>query len=164
MKAIIKMNSMVVVHEEHTRAKSNRTERQIENEVNLTRENKGYMSTKSKAKIKGYIDSFLFLSDLPESKKLILNDNIGYKQKVCSPTLATFTLPSKQCHDDNFIKRYLLNRLIKLLKEKYGVKLYLWVIEPQINGNAHFHILLDKFIENVTEPKYANISQELTKD
>jgi hypothetical protein len=51
-----------------------------------------------------------------------------------------------------------------ILKQKYNVKLYLWVAEPQVNGNIHFHILIDKFIENVPEPKYAKVPLELTKE
>jgi hypothetical protein len=154
---------MIVVHSEHARGKENRTERQVENNVNLTREKKGYMSNKTKSKVKGYIDTMLLLSQVREAEKLELNERLGYKQRV-RPTLATLTLPSMQAHDDKFIRRYLLNPFVKLLKEKYGVRLYLWVAEAQSNGNVHFHILLDRYIENVTQPKHARIALELTKD
>lgn len=156
---------MVVVNDGHARRKENRTELQIANEVNLSRgEKNGYMSAKTRSKIKGYVDTLLFLSELPEARVMRMNSNVGYKQKDCFPTLVTLTLPSAQVHSDNFIKRYLLGKFIKLLKEKYNVCLYLWVAEPQLNGNIHFHILIDKFIENVLEPKYSIVPLQLTKD
>ncbi len=156
---------MTVVPGGFAREKQDRTAKQIDNEANLTRgEKNGYMGAKTRSKIKSLLDSMIFLSQLPDAGKMALNANLGYKQKQCFLTFVTLTLPSKQKHDDNFIKRHLLSKLIKQLKEKYGVSLYVWVAEPQTNGNIHFHILIDKFIENVTEPKYAKVVLELTKE
>lgn len=61
--------------------------------------------------------------------------------------LLTLTLSDKQKHDDNWIKRNMLNRfLIKIVREKPDTK-YLWKAERQENGNIHFHILLDNYFD-----------------
>jgi hypothetical protein len=74
-------------------------------------------------------------------KKRKFEKNIAY---ITTPTL---TLPSVQKHSDNEIKRKILNTFIINLKRKYGVVNYFWVAEPQKNGNIHFHMIIDKFID-----------------
>jgi len=61
-------------------------------------------------------------------------------------TFATLTLCAEQAHDDNFIKRNLLNRFLITLGRKHDVVNYFWRAEAQENGNIHFHIILDKYI------------------
>lgn len=58
----------------------------------------------------------------------------------------TLTLPAKQIHSDNDIKKYCLNQLLIELRDKFKVRNYVWRAEKQANGNIHFHILMDKFI------------------
>lgn len=58
----------------------------------------------------------------------------------------TLTLASEQIHSDNVIKNRLLNQLFVELKKHYKVVNYVWRCEKQLNGNVHFHILVDKFI------------------
>lgn len=62
----------------------------------------------------------------------------------------TLTLSGKQFHDDKYIKRFMLNGFITLLKRKYGLKNYLWVAETQKNGNIHFHMIVDINIHHKT--------------
>lgn len=59
----------------------------------------------------------------------------------------TLTLSSKQKHTDNWVKRHMLNRFLIELTRYHGVKNYLWRAEKQKNGNVHFHILIDKYVE-----------------
>ena len=59
----------------------------------------------------------------------------------------TLTLPSKQCHSDNEIKRICLMPFIQQLKRLHGVKEYFWSAEPQRCGNIHFHLLIDRYID-----------------
>ncbi|NJL14170.1 MAG: hypothetical protein HC913_14945 [Microscillaceae bacterium] len=59
-------------------------------------------------------------------------------------------MPAKQEHTDKDIKNKMLKPFLQDLKSKYGVKCYLWVAEAQENGNIHFHILVDKFLDNRT--------------
>ena len=61
---------------------------------------------------------------------------------------ATLTLPVTQAHDDKHLKQYLLNPFIKALVRDLNVVHYLWRAEPQRNGNIHFHIFIDQYIEH----------------
>lgn len=57
----------------------------------------------------------------------------------------TLTLPGKQIHTDKVIRR-LLSKFIYNLQRLKKVKNYIWVAEAQKNGNIHFHIVLDRWI------------------
>ncbi len=59
----------------------------------------------------------------------------------------TLTLPSDQAHGDNEIKRKCLMPFIQQLKRIYGVQEYFWAAEPQRNGNVHFHLLIDRWVD-----------------
>ena len=61
-------------------------------------------------------------------------------------TFATLTLPTQQKHSDTEIKRKILIPFIEKLQRIYSVKHYYWRAEPQVNGNVHFHLLIDRYI------------------
>jgi hypothetical protein len=77
---------------------------------------------------------------------LVVGSSYRRKYKICHPII-TLTLPYAQFHSDNEIKKEALNRFIELMKSKYDVRFYYWVAEKQLNGNLHFHILVDRFID-----------------
>lgn len=58
----------------------------------------------------------------------------------------TLTLPAKQNHSDNEIKKECLNHFLTILRRKYKVDMYIWKAEKQENGNIHFHILINRYI------------------
>lgn len=75
---------------------------------------------------------------------------INYKKNVDIKeqkylTFVTLTLPSKQVHSDKLIRK-LQTRFIENLQKSYQVQHYIWRAETQANGNIHFHILLDRFV------------------
>ena len=72
----------------------------------------------------------------------------------------TLTLSSTQNHDDKFIKRYMLNDFLTVLRKKYNVRNYLWVAETQQNGNLHFHIITNVYISHVAIRKIWNKIQD----
>ena len=72
------------------------------------------------------------------SGKAIYNFRIGFY---------TLTLPYKQRHSDTEIKEKCLNQLFTELREKHGLKNYLWKAELQRNKNIHFHIFSDTYID-----------------
>jgi len=59
----------------------------------------------------------------------------------------TLTLSAKQIHGHKEIKRTLLNHFLIVIQRKYEINRWLWKAEVQKNGNIHFHILVDKYIE-----------------
>lgn len=61
--------------------------------------------------------------------------------------IVTLTLPAPQMHDDREIKRSGLMMWIKDIKKVAPSMNYLWKAESQKNGNIHFHIIIDQFID-----------------
>lgn len=59
----------------------------------------------------------------------------------------TLSLSDEQVHDDNWIKRNMLNKFIIEMNRKWNVKHYLWRAEKMKNGRIHFHIIIDKFVD-----------------
>jgi len=60
--------------------------------------------------------------------------------------MLTLTLPAAQMHYDLYIKKYLLNEFLTIIRKRYNVVNYIWKAEKQFNGNIHFHLIVDKYI------------------
>lgn len=119
-----------------------RSSRQVENEKNLrNQEYNGYMSPKTRCKVRKMLDAWITAVEL---KRQELGQGKYFRNSKI--TFVTLTLSSKQAHDDNYIKRNMLNRFLIELRREKGVNHYFWRAEPQENGNIHFHILVDRFI------------------
>jgi len=129
----------------------------------------GYMSKATKAKVKTLVDTMIFLRQLPEAGRQTLNERLGYTQQACYLTFVTLTLPAAQlCDeagepDDKRAKDQLLRPMLERLKYTFGVRAFVWVAEPQENGNIHFHLLIDKYIDNTKHADDEAKSQVLTK-
>jgi hypothetical protein len=59
----------------------------------------------------------------------------------------TLTLPERQSITDNEIKRRILVPFIQELKSLFHVEHYFWRAEAQQNGNIHFHLIIDKYVD-----------------
>ncbi len=106
------------------------------------KEHTGIISQKAKRRMLKAIDWLLILSEnktvhSPTTKK-------KFKFKI---SFITLTLASKQIHSDNEIKKELLNQFLIEARKKWNVDKYVWRAEKQMNGNIHFHIVVDKFIQ-----------------
>lgn len=129
----------------------------------------GYMGKATRAKVKTLVDTMIFLNQLPEASRQTLNERLGYKQQACYLTFVTLTLPADQLRDafgefdDEHAKRQLLRPFIERLRYTFGVQAFIWVGEPQEAGNIHFHLLIDKYINNTKNPENEEASQQLTK-
>lgn len=128
------------------------TEKQLEA---LTRKKfNGQLSVKSQQKIvqicQNWDDTLNYINTQNRQK--------GRKERK-QIILLTLTLSDQQKHDDNWIKRNMLNRfLIKITREKPDTK-YLWKAERQDNGNIHFHILLDNYFDKKDVQIWWNLIQ-----
>ena len=60
---------------------------------------------------------------------------------------ATLKLPSEQIHSSDFITKNCLNQLFIEIKKKYTFENYVWRLEYQMNGNLHYHIATDVYID-----------------
>jgi len=118
----------------------NRTEKQIKSQQFLEdNETNGIISKKAASNIHKVVTWFTALAKEKQSE---------YEKRMLhyKLTFVTLTLPSKQVHSDEFIKRNCLNRFLIQAKRDYNLHNYFWRAEAQENGNIHFHILIDKFI------------------
>lgn len=59
----------------------------------------------------------------------------------------TLKLPSEQIHTSDFITKNCLNQLLTEIGKKYDFKNYVWRLEYQKNGNLHYHIATDTYID-----------------
>lgn len=108
---------------------------------NVSKDHKGKVSQVAKRKIGKAIEYLLFLSN----EKALPNTAHG-KSYSFRLAFITLTLPSSQVHTDQEIKSKCLNQMLVELRHKWNVRNYIWRAEKQVNGNIHFHILVDKFI------------------
>lgn len=121
-----------------------RSDAQRRTEENLTRGvYNGYMSPKTRSKVKKYLSTWL--ASVQKIRKSNLLQSLDKQPYI---TFVTLTLPSAQLHEDNEIKRKCLTPYIETLKRKYNVWNYFWRAEAQKNGNIHFHILIDSYIHH----------------
>ena len=135
-------SSIVIYHYPENQVQ--RSKRQIDNEENLTRgEYNGYMSPKTKSKVKKYLSTWL--GAIKEVRKNPHKNNLTF---MPYPTFITLTLPSPQQHSDNEIKRKCLDPYIKKMIKKHNTRNYFWRAESQKNGNIHFHIIVDTAIHH----------------
>jgi hypothetical protein len=126
----------------------------------------GYISKATKSKVSKMLETWYQCIEERRARKKHRFDKIGYYI-----TFLTLTLAELQEHDDNTIKRQILDPYIQYLIRVHGVKNYYWKAEPQKNGNIHFHLLIDKFINkseinnswNVAQNKLGYVDKYYTK-
>lgn len=106
------------------------------------RKNNGFLSTHAKRKLNRSLDYMICTS---EKKKAF--SKLQRKYVVYRVVFVTLTLPSKQVHSDKEITNKLWNQFITELKMYENVKRYVWRAEKQENGNIHYHLLINQFIE-----------------
>jgi hypothetical protein len=106
------------------------------------REYNGFISRNTKSKLTRKINAWYEASTYynPVLKKIQYRKNVWF-------SFVTLTLSSHQKHTDNDIKRNMLNRFIQELDRRKNVKNWFWVAEKQKNGNIHFHVIIDRFVD-----------------
>lgn len=77
-----------------------------------------------------------------------IEENKKQKYKIIGNKLnfITLTLPAQQKHTDREIKRQALRQFLQQLTRKHDLRRWFWKAEKQENGNIHFHIICDTFI------------------
>ena len=120
--------------------------RRVNNGKNLKHDRKkayqGEISKKTLAKTSANIRAWL---------NVINEGNKVRKAKELQIVMITLTLSSQQDYEnkesDKFIKAKLLEPFMKWLRYEFDIVHYFWRAEPQENGNIHFHILTDRYID-----------------
>lgn len=72
------------------------------------------------------------------TNKIIKNYKCGF---------ITLTLPSKQKHNTAYIITQMLDEFLQQLRKRLKMINYVWRLEFQANGNAHFHIVTDTYVD-----------------
>lgn len=72
------------------------------------------------------------------TNKIIKNYKCGF---------ITLTLPSKQVHNTAYIITQMLDEFLQQLRKRIKMINYVWRLEFQANGNAHFHIVTDSYVD-----------------
>lgn len=114
-----------------------------ENSLRNLKKKRNNMSL-SKASKKKMLDSINSMYCLSKGRKIEYKKGKYIYNFKCS--FITLTLPSEQIHTDKTIKSQCLNQFLIELRKKYQVKNYVWKAELQSNGNIHFHIVTDKYV------------------
>lgn len=129
-------------------------------------EKKVNVSEKSRKKMLKVVSMFIY-----SARKKMLSK----KGTICDTSLklVTLTLSGKQkkSHSDVFIKRNLLDAFIDWLRIERGCNHYIWKAERQGNGNIHFHLLINKYINykilqdkwNFIQAKYGYLNSFLNR-
>ncbi len=126
--------------QEHTGR--NRVSASIRSDMPLHKEDTGQIGKTGRKRIK---QSVLAWSQALNYANSLNSDSKTQTMKAIA--FLTLTLSSAQCHTHKEIKRYLLNHFLIILKRKYQLDRWLWKAEIQKNGNIHFHILVDVYID-----------------
>ncbi len=135
----------IVTHTKFSKPNAKQSEKSRENLKPNEGEFNGYMSQATSRYVKRIVENWLTAIELNCSLDCAGRDDVFV-------TFVTLTLPSKQVHHDNLIKNECLDPFLEWVKateEKKGwnVKCYLWRAESQKNGDLHFHIICDRWID-----------------
>jgi hypothetical protein len=115
----------------------------------------GIISRAACSRIRKIIDTWLNSIEIYNNQN---NDKLIRKEHY--PIFITLTLSAPQIKSDNDIKRNMLSQFINKLSNNHAVKHLFWRAEKQKNGNIHFHIITDKYIDKDKIRKYWNDIQE----
>jgi|WetSurMetagenome_2_1015567.scaffolds.fasta_scaffold15872_3 hypothetical protein len=100
-----------------------------------------HISKRSQRNISNAIDYISLISPTKSKYDERLNKRVNFQI-----TFVTLTLSADQVHTTLELKKHLLNQFFIEVKKKYNVTHYVWRFEQQRNFNAHFHIVLNQYI------------------
>lgn len=81
------------------------------------------------------------------SKNKTVQSDDGRTSFAFRMNFLTLTLPAAQEHTTAEITSVCLNQFLTECKDRFGLRNYVWRLEFQKNGNAHYHIATDCYIE-----------------
>lgn len=136
-------NKIVMYRERYNRFPSEH--QKLQSEINFEKKTfNGYMSKQTKSYITKILD--VWFMTCKYWNRYHAKSNQSSKKLL---TFLTLTLPAKQIHTDNEIKRECLNHFIIACVRSGFFKYYFWRAEKQKNGNIHFHLLIDSYFDKI---------------
>jgi hypothetical protein len=110
---------------------------------NLTRgQFNGYIGRSACIKIRKRLEAWIKSVHMHPDRHSVRN-----RPKHTHIVFFTLTLPVQQRHSDQEIRRSCLMPFFQQLKRGHGVDCYFASSEVQRNGNVHFHVLVDRYID-----------------
>lgn len=103
---------------------------------------KGKISDCAKRKISERLACWSYMCIL--FNKNLKNNTLVNQRKL---VFITLTLSEPQRHSDLYIKEKLLEMFLKRVKDTKGTLNYFWKAEKQKNGNIHFHLIVDVYLD-----------------
>jgi len=100
----------------------------------------GHMSKATRKRVTKFLDTWI-------QSLVFHNSQVRKRDRKHNLVFFTLTLSSKQIHSDNEIKRKIFNPFIDYCKRKDVFENYFWKAEKQKNGNIHFHLIIDKYLD-----------------
>ena len=87
--------------------------------------------------------NWLYFMAKPRTKKSLKGKEV-FNFRI---NFLTLTLPSKQVHPTAVITKECLNQFLTELKQTHNLENFVWRLEFQKNGNVHYHIVTDTFLD-----------------
>lgn len=109
---------------------------------NLKRFHNFEISENARREIQNKIHWLYSLSNKRNVKTIAGNSIFNFKMGFI-----TVTLPSSQIHSTAEITKTCFNQFLTELRSKYGLENYIWRLEFQKNGNLHYHLATDCYID-----------------
>lgn len=101
----------------------------------------GFLSPSAKRRVRTILTTWFNAMEHNNSR-----NDISLKKSERKLVFVTLTLSESQKHEDNWIKRNMLDRFLVKMKRMYNVKYYFWRAEKQKNGRIHFHVIFDHYV------------------
>lgn len=113
----------------------------INNNNNVVRRSDGLLSKSAQRNIRDVVSLLVACS----SKKSLYDPELQKHIKF-KVNFITLTLSSTQKHTDSWIVKNMLEPFLRQFRTKCPGLLYIWKAEKQDNGNLHFHITSNRYI------------------
>lgn len=101
----------------------------------------GNITSKSSRLIRDAIQLLDYITPQREVYDAILQKSMSFKL-----SFITLTLSSSQKHPDSFITSTLLRPFLRHFQSNGTMQNYVWKAEKQKNGNIHYHIISDAYV------------------
>ena len=141
LKAALRPNAVMIFQQKPKGCKQKEVKQRSLDNLSTKYAGKG-MSQSARERVKRTVANW--------SVGVLASQRIWQKNKGCKRRyfiMMTLTLPSKQVESDEEVKRKYLNAWLQKLCRFQPDIHYLWVAETQANGNIHFHVVADKWVD-----------------
>lgn len=109
--------------------------------INSERKAAGILSINARRKLNRAIEYLLFASHQQRVRSPLSGKKVSFR--LC---FITITLSAQQVHSDAYITQELFNQLLVELRKYESMKSYVWRAEKQRNGNIHYHLITNVWI------------------